>query len=98
MKKYFQYGLYIFGLIYLVSLFIPDKEATTTRTNVSAISQINSCTIKGNISFNSKQKIYHLPNCPYYSSTKIDERYGERWFCTEQEALDAGWRKALNCS
>lgn len=55
------------------------------------------CLIKGNISFNTKEKIYHLPNCPYYYSTKIDERYSERWFCTEQEAVSAGWRKAYNC-
>jgi len=54
------------------------------------------CQIKGNIN-SSGEKIYHLPNCPYYSKTKIDEQRGERWFCSENEALNAGWRKALNC-
>jgi hypothetical protein len=27
---------------------------------------------------------------------KIDEAAGEMWFCTEEEAIDAGWRKAGN--
>ncbi len=48
------------------------------------------CLIKGNIS--SSGKIYHTPASPWYSRTKISEAKGERWFCTEQEALAAGWR------
>ncbi|MBI1869396.1 thermonuclease family protein [Candidatus Gottesmanbacteria bacterium] len=53
------------------------------------------CAIKGNIS--SSGKIYHLPNCGSYDKTAIDESAGERWFCTEEEAIQAGWRKAKNC-
>ncbi|MFN3188454.1 MAG: thermonuclease family protein [Candidatus Paceibacteria bacterium] len=55
-----------------------------------------SCRIKGNIS-SSKEKIFHVPGCQSYEKTVINEDTGERWFCTEQEALNAGWRKALNC-
>ena len=29
--------------------------------------------------------------------TLIDEDRGERWFCTEEDAVSAGWRKAKNC-
>ncbi|MBA3679369.1 hypothetical protein H0W80_04270 [Candidatus Saccharibacteria bacterium] len=47
--------------------------------------------IKGNIS-KSGEKIYHNPDDEYYSRTQIDESAGERIFCTEQEAKDAGWR------
>lgn len=48
------------------------------------------CLVKGNI--NSKgDKIYHLPGSPSYNSTKIDEEAGERWFCTELGAIEAGW-------
>ena len=54
------------------------------------------CDIKGNIS-TSGEKIYHLPGCGSYSKTQIDEKRGERWFCSEKEAQEAGWRKALNC-
>lgn len=54
------------------------------------------CIIKGNIS-SAGVKIYHLPNCPYYNQTVINASQGEKWFCTEAEALAAGWRKAGNC-
>ncbi len=61
------------------------------------ISNSNSCTIKGNIS-SSDEKIFHTISCGSYSKTVIDESKGEKWFCSEQEALDAGWRRALNCN
>jgi endonuclease YncB( thermonuclease family) len=51
-----------------------------------------SCTIKGNISRNGR--IYHLPGQQYYDQTKIDLAKGERWFCSEDEARAAGWRRA----
>lgn len=44
------------------------------------------CDIKGNI--NSKgEKIYHTPESPYYGRTKQ-----EQWFCSEAEAVQAGFR------
>lgn len=48
------------------------------------------CVIKGNISSNGK--IYHTPESPWYSRTKINIQTGERWFCSEDEAEAAGWR------
>jgi micrococcal nuclease len=51
------------------------------------------CVIKGNIS-SSGEKIYHLPGQRYYNQTVISESKGERWFCTEEEAQKAGWRKS----
>lgn len=56
------------------------------------------CPVKGNISVGSGERIYHVPGCEYYSRTVITESKGERWFCSEAEALAAGWRKALNCN
>lgn len=53
-----------------------------------------SCLIKGNISFDTGEKIYHLPGQEFYNSTIIDTSQGERWFCTEAEAQSAGWRKS----
>lgn len=52
------------------------------------------CDIKGNISVDSGAKIYHLPYQRYYAATIISPAYGERWFCTEQEAIDNGWRRS----
>jgi len=54
------------------------------------------CLIKGNIS-KEGEKIYHLPSCPDYNNTKIEEEKGEKWFCTEEEAIKAGWRISKNC-
>jgi endonuclease YncB( thermonuclease family) len=50
------------------------------------------CLIKGNISRNNDQRIYHVPGSPSYAQTVIDASRGERWFCTEDEARAAGWR------
>ncbi|MBX4989365.1 sunset domain-containing protein [Rhizobium lentis] len=53
-----------------------------------------SCRIKGNISINTGERIFHVPGQRYYAETKISPRYGERWFCSEAEAWAAGWRKS----
>ena len=50
--------------------------------------------IKGNVGFETGERVYHVAAQEFYDATRIDPRYGERWFCTEQEAVDAGWRKA----
>ena len=52
------------------------------------------CQIKGNISHNSGKKIYHLPGMEDCESTVIDRLKGEKWFCTESEAVQQGWHKA----
>jgi hypothetical protein len=52
------------------------------------------CVIKGNISLRRGERIYHAPGQRYYDQTKINGLFGERWFCTEREAIAAGWRKA----
>lgn len=49
------------------------------------------CTIKGNIN-SSGERIFHTPSSPWYSRTKINEQKGERWFCSEEAAVLAGWR------
>jgi micrococcal nuclease len=52
-----------------------------------------SCLIKGNIAADG-ERIYHLPGQRYYEVTRVSESKGERWFCTEQQAREAGWRAA----
>ena len=59
-----------------------------------AVQKTRPCAIKGNV--NGKgEHIYHLPFQHFYRRVNIDEIKGERWFCTEQEAREAGWRRAL---
>lgn len=48
------------------------------------------CAIKGNVSANGH--IYHMPWSPWYGRVSIDKSKGERWFCSEADALAAGWR------
>lgn len=62
-------------------------------TGVSLLGNL-SCSIKGNISINTGERIYHVLGQEHYSETKISPQYGERWFCSEAEAQAAGWRKA----
>lgn len=50
------------------------------------------CAIKGNIS--RQGRIYHMPGSAYYDAVEINPSRGERWFCTENEAIAAGWRPA----
>jgi endonuclease YncB( thermonuclease family) len=51
------------------------------------------CNIKGNIS-NKGERIYHVPGQEFYNRTRISTGRGERWFCSEEEARQAGWRRA----
>ena len=48
------------------------------------------CAIKGNVTKNGR--IYHMPWSPWYVQIRIDTGKGKRWFCTEAEAVAAGWR------
>ena len=52
------------------------------------------CAIKGNVSIDTGERIYHVPGQKYYAQTRISSRYGERWFCSETEARQAGWRRS----
>ena len=52
------------------------------------------CNIKGNVSYNSGKRIYHMPGDRNYERTRISTSRGERYFCTEAEARAAGWRRA----
>lgn len=51
-------------------------------------------TVKGNISFRTGEKIYHNPGDKSYDKTLITPATGEKMFCSEQDARDAGWRHA----
>ena len=48
------------------------------------------CAIKGNVTAHGK--IYHMPWSPWYAQIRMDAEKGKRWFCTEAEAVAAGWR------
>lgn len=55
------------------------------------------CLIKGNVRRDRGTKVYHLPGCYNYEKIVVNEREGDLWFCSEQEAQKAGFRKSEDC-
>jgi micrococcal nuclease len=49
------------------------------------------CEIKGNI--RNGVSTYFLPTCKYYTIVSVDLSYGDRWFCSEKEAIAAKFEK-----
>jgi endonuclease YncB( thermonuclease family) len=50
------------------------------------------CPIKGQVA--GAQRFYVLPWSPDYERVRVQKARGERWFCSEQEALAAGFKAA----
>lgn len=55
------------------------------------------CNIKSNNRSGSKEKLYHYPGCNQYNNTKVQLYLGDQWFCTEKEAVAAGYKKSGGC-
>lgn len=63
------------------------------RLEPAAAATNGECPIKGNFN-RDDERIYHVPGGMFYERTRIDTSKGERWFCTEEEAVAAGWRRS----
>jgi endonuclease YncB( thermonuclease family) len=75
--------------------FEPPWDYRAKRWAVAKQEAPEGCPIKGNINRDG-QRIYHTPwGSPWYDRTGINAAQGERWFCDEREALEAGWRAPL---
>ena len=66
----------------------PSRGPADGQANAAA----GDCVIKGNITRNGH--IYHMPWSTWYGRTRVEPERGERWFCSEAEAIAAGWRPA----
>ncbi len=55
------------------------------------------CVIKGNKSLKEFGDVYFTPDCYNYEQVKINLDKGEKYFCSEQGAIDAGFRKSDTC-
>lgn len=53
------------------------------------------CNVKGNVSYSTGERIFHVPGQEDYWATRISLFRGERWFCSEASARAAGWRRAV---
>lgn len=59
-----------------------------------ADNKVAGCNIKGNVSVTG-ELIYHLQSRDYYDETVINFVKGERWFCSESEVRQVGWRSSM---
>lgn len=71
----------------------PAPRAPLVRPTAPKPTSPATCDIKGNIASDG-EKIYHVPGQSFYDRTVITLSKGERWFCSETEAVAAGWRRA----
>jgi cold shock CspA family protein len=85
--------IFLFMIIIIVGLIAQNFSPSTSPSLIEAVSKPN-CKIKGNISKNSGKKYYHIQGMEDYENTVISPQDGEKWFCTEQEAISQGWVKA----
>lgn len=53
------------------------------------------CNIKGNN--REGKKTYFYPGCGNYSNVFVELDQGDSWFCSESEAIEAGFTKSANC-
>ncbi|QPJ65344.1 MAG: hypothetical protein G3M78_08045 [Candidatus Nitrohelix vancouverensis] len=82
------------GVIFGILSFLLFSEE---EVSLKASDQGVWCAVKGNV--NAKgEKIFHLPGDKWYDKTTINESTdtGERWFCSAEDAKQAGFRRALS--
>lgn len=82
----FVTGKKVWQLNYKASGFGLNKTKTTVVTAAVA---------KGEVLGNKRSKLYHLSHCSGYS--QVSKR-NQQWFESEQQALNAGFKRAGNCS
>ena len=69
----------------------PAWDFRAGRWHVAQAKAPAGCAIKGNVT--RTERIYHMPWSPWYDKIRMDgSDSGKRWFCSEVEALQAGWR------
>lgn len=74
-----------------------DTKEEPSQREIESGPKDPNCNIKGNISEKGFGKTYLIEGCDNYNRVKIDERKGEAYYCSEEDAVKAGFRKATNC-
>lgn len=77
-----------------------DEARGAERGTWSALCQAprgEGCLIKGNVRRDRGTKKYHLPDCFNYEKIVVNEREGDRWFCSGEEAEEAGFERSEDC-
>lgn len=68
----------------------PAADLSKVQKGASPIASASAIQVLGN----KNSKLYHLAHCPGFSQVGEKNR---RWFDSEQQALDAGFKRAKNC-
>jgi len=73
---------------------MPAWEFRSRRWATAEPAAPQGCAIKGNITKHGR--IYHMPWSPWYAQIRMEAGdKGKRWFCTEADAVAAGWRPVM---
>jgi endonuclease YncB( thermonuclease family) len=74
-----------------LGIFGPNCTQETNKVNPK-------CVIKANNRLNSGgNKFYRFPGCRSYNYTSVQLYLGDSWFCSEKEAIKAGYTKGDDC-
>lgn len=85
----------LFGFVIMAGIALLQIQSSPSRSPTPITSIVKpDCVVKGNISISTGARLYHVPGMRDYSGTIIDPSKGERWFCSESEAVAAGWQRA----
>lgn len=82
---------------YGAGLLSAQDSAKKAKRGIWSPACSSECLIKGNVRDDKGTKIYHLPGCFNYEKIVINEKEGDKWFCSEEEAVKAGFRKSEDC-
>ena len=70
---------------------LPSLNGEDERCDYSGTSE---AVIKGNVDLRTQDRVFHPPGGLFYNTTVVDENQGDRWLCTEEQAITEGWRKS----
>jgi len=84
---------------YRAQLYKAEHQAQQTKIGIWGLKcqHPKNCNIKGNYRRDNKTKIYHLPQCYNYQKIVINLNRGDKWFCSESQAIKAGFTKSKDC-
>ncbi len=70
----------------------PPAEFRAERWESAKLRAPSGCPIKGKDRARARDKVYILPWSSSYESYRISQKRGDRWFCSEDEAIAEGWK------
>ena len=82
-----------FEQIWAVGKQLDASPSASKEPSASSSSTPARCKIKGNVSRDGA-RVFHVPGDRNYDRVRMDKGLGERWFCSEAQALAAGWLRS----